>query len=1421
MKKFTYFLGAMTALLVVGYFFLVKTVMPGYLEQLRPVAQQMASSYINGTIEIGQLSWQGGLSATVSSIQVKDQQQQLVAQLPKAEISFKPWLALEDPARAITKVHLQGPEVFLTRDQADQWNWQNLLKPSDNEETPFYGLLEIEQGQLHMKMPEGAWDVAINGTVDGVDNPAFGFKAQVQQGENKLNLKGRMNTKGIGSLELTSQGIDLVPYSSLASRYGHVTITGGGLGPVQLLFDNSKQVSISGQVAFNDLKGQHEALGSVGLKGTLYSKDKIITTADLVLSLGDNTIGFAGEANLGDYHQPTVEGLLSSDQLSYGPYSIGSVQLPLYVSKAMVKLSQGQAQYNGGRIGLDFTYLVDHKEGSGSLELDKLSQELLGYDLHLDGALALKAKALGEELQVEAATEAINIQWQNLKINKVNLAAALNEEGLQISDLSAWAGQGSLAFTGQIKKDGALKLQGRMAQFPINPFLELIGIGHGGSGLCSTGFAVGGNIKAPEFGAVIQLEQTELLEQKIKEAHGFVGLKDNVLTLKNFAVNLDQGQHTLHGTITLDQQEPVLDLALETANVRIEPLMKLIAPNVSVTGNLDNIMQLRGTPSKLFITGEVAAHDGSAVKNLYSSITGRYAYAAGQVTLENFLIDAFYGKVRLNGTMSPDQVLNFSLDAEGVDLSHLPISDEAVDLEGLVAARGHLSGTLIKPFFNGDITSSRLTINGEALTEVAGSLKGDGGVNNQLDVSFKQPYNRPEGDFGLYSAKLALNIPDRYLKGRVSTMWGDIGGLLRMCRQDYSIDGLMQGRLDISPRGKGSGIDINIKADNVKIHNLNYHKMAFKGRFQQYVLYFDDVRLQEQELEDKGLITVGGRVDLQQEKLDVLLLAKEANPAIATAFMKHPPEIKGIMDMTVKLEGTFANPSGQGQLFIKDGSVAGVGMDSATMALSLKDDVIELEQLNLVKDIYSVAAKGTIPVDLFRSKESWRNPQSQMAIDIDLDNARLGILPALTKMVEWGIGDIKGQVRLAGTLEEPLVFGQIKVDEGSLKLKYLSTPLDNFNLDVALEGNKILLNNMSTQLGKGSLALSGSYALRTTEQETYRLKLEAKEAELASALFKGCLNMDMEVVPQRYLDFSKMADSKEPVFGYRPLIKGSLRLDDVLVNMPTIPEMGEGSSNFGLDVKLDLGPKIHFYNSYLYDMWLSGGLHITGSTLFPVIEGTIKADKGSVTYLRTPFKLDRAALVWIEPGSFLPNVTLESTARFSRYNIFMRINGPVEAMDLQLTSDPPQERNTLVRMLTLQRDSVGSEEVTGDDIANLMTAGLQMTVLGDVEMFVKQTLGLDQFRIYTGRVRTGIGMENARDRGRELTEDERNQYNVLVSKYIGTKFMLGYTTSFDAVSRSVFGQYDLSRRLNLTYSRTYDLAAKPEDWYGLEYKISF
>ena len=1430
MKKYFRFIAFLIVLLSAGYIFLVHTVMPKYIRQSIPEAERIASSFINGSITLKDITWNGGLSAEVGQLEVKDAQGQKVAEIPRIIVHLRPWLALDKGARAVSRVELVRPQVYLSMDDKQQWNMAKLLKPSDSDETPFYGLLEISNGVMHVAMPQGQWDIPVSGTVNGGANPKFALGLRLGSGVDTLAVGGLVTTKGEGRIELKSDKLALAPYAALAKHYAGVEELKGDLSKLALIYVNEKgKQRYSGEVNLAGLEGKMQlgdAKHSLKLDGQVRAHDSYLNISSLEAVVDGQKLALEGEADLRDTDAPSAKGVLTADKLAYEGYKLEKLRLPFRGDKKEIILENVAAAYGGGAIKGNATYSLEEKVLTGDLELKDVTHvtpDRPKDDVHINAKLALLAKVLEDKLQLHAATEVMELEWRGLKINRMNMDGAVDKNGLAIDHFSAFAGErGVLLATGNVNKAGELHIEGRMTDFPINPVLAAAG--KEGSGLCSTGFAVGGKLTAPEFAGVLQLTQAEFMEQKIKEAHGFVALKDNQLTIKNFRANMEQGHHIVSGLVDLRGEEPYVDLSLETYGVRIEPIMALILgkKDVPVTGNLDNIMQVRGTTSQPYVYGEVHASDGSAMEQLYNSVDGRYLYDKGTLELEDFLIKAFYADVKLDGTMADDGRLNFDMVAKNVDLAHLPIKDETIDLGGKVNAKGHVGGKITAPTFRGDVDSDKVLINGEALTELSGTVDGRGLPYNMFKVSFKQPYKHDPSNYGLYTADVNLNLQEKYMQGKVQMLWGDIGGLLRMARMDYDINGQMQGLLDFCPQGKGSGLNISITADDVKIHELNYAHMELKGNIKKTLLTLDEVKLQEQDgITDRGLITAGGQIELKEQGFNLSMQAFKANPAIVTAVMKDPPEIKGEMDMQVQLAGTVAKPSGKGSLEIINGSVAGVGVDKLNAELALKNDTIKLEYLVASKDAYSVKASGDIPLDVFRSKEQRRNPRSQMNIIMDLNEARLGILPALSKMVEWGVGETNGAVRLAGTLEEPLLYGSLKIVDGAVKIKDLDTALEAINLDVDFQGNTVLLRNVSTKLGKGTLSAEGSYALQTTEKDAYKLHIKADNAELASQIFTGRINSEIEIVPQKYRDRKKAKGNVPPPVEYRPLIKGQLKLDDVVVNMPTVPEMGEGESNFGLDMKVELGKKIHLYNSYLYDIWLNGGIHIKGSTLFPIVDGTIKADKGTISYLRTDFKLQKAGLVWVEPGTFLPNVNLESTARFSRYRIYMKVNGPVEKMDLVLTSDPPLERNTIVRMLTLQRDTAGSNEVTSEDMNNLMTVGLQMTVLGDVETWIKQTLGLDQFRIYTGKVRSGIGFESAKDRSQDLTTDERNQYNVLVSKYLNNNFMFGYTTSFDALDRSIFGQYDISRHMNITYSRSYDMNDKTDNWYGLEYKITF
>ena len=75
-----------------------------------------------------------------------------------------------------------------------------------------------------------------------------------------------------------------------------------------------------------------------------------------------------------------------------------------------------------------------------------------------------------------------------------------------------------------------------------------------------------------------------------------------------------------------------------------------------------------------------------------------------------------------------------------------------------------------------------------------------------------------------------------------------------------------------------------------------------------------------------------------------------------------------------------------------------------------------------------------------------------MSIKVKLDNANLAILPMLNKNVESGSGETSGALMMAGTLEEPLVDGSFNINNGTIKLKQMSTLIENIKMAGKFEG---------------------------------------------------------------------------------------------------------------------------------------------------------------------------------------------------------------------------------------------------------------------------------------------------------------------------------------------------------------------------------
>jgi translocation and assembly module TamB len=152
---------------------------------------------------------------------------------------------------------------------------------------------------------------------------------------------------------------------------------------------------------------------------------------------------------------------------------------------------------------------------------------------------------------------------------------------------------------------------------------------------------------------------------------------------------------------------------------------------------------------------------------------------------------------------------------------------------------------------------------------------------------------------------------------------------------------------------------------------------------------------------------------------------------------------------------------------------------------------------------------------------------------------------------------------------------------------------------------------------------------------------------------------------------------------------------------------------------------------------------------------------------------------------------------------------------MKLQSNPYLSQNAIVRMLTLQRTSAGTDDITNEDMQNLLIAGLETGLLGDVEQTIRRALGIDEFRVYIGKVDNGVDFDNRIVR--ELSEEEKEQFNFLVAKNLTERWKIGYTRSFDGKHDNIYTQYQLTEHMNITLSQNEEHNRR----YSVEYRITF
>lgn len=479
------------------------------------------------------------------------------------------------------------------------------------------------------------------------------------------------------------------------------------------------------------------------------------------------------------------------------------------------------------------------------------------------------------------------------------------------------------------------------------------------------------------------------------------------------------------------------------------------------------------------------------------------------------------------------------------------------------------------------------------------------------------------------------------------------------------------------------------------------------------------------------------------------------------------------------------------------GAVMKLRLDALRLALSAHDGVWQIEQQIAGRRLGALGGQLRVLTD---AAALWPDAQAPLDGQLNVDIADLRLW-GLWVPPGWRLsGALQGQGAIKGTMQQPLISGQLKGRQLGVRNVLEGVDFDRGELDLSFQGNEARLNGLNLRAGAGELRLSGDARLDTHPEAHLNLTLQR---------FAVLQRVDRRLVLSGQADLGLLADTMsargqftadEGLFDVSksgaPTLDDDVRragVDDVVSD----DDQAAGSSGgamrkISLDMLLDLGSKLRL-RGYGLDTRLAGQLKLTSAppTYKPQLRGTIKTDDGTFAAYGQKLLIDRGAIHFNgapdnptldiqatrPPSRMASSAALTATTADADVRVGVTITGTAQNPRIRLFSDPAMSDPDKLSWLILGHASSG---LAGADLALLQ--GAASALLGDDASSLNggliQAIGLDEMSV-------------------RQTDSGSRDTVLTVGKQISRRWYLGYERGLNATAGTWQLIYRLAQRFTV------------------------
>jgi len=781
------------------------------------------------------------------------------------------------------------------------------------------------------------------------------------------------------------------------------------------------------------------------------------------------------------------------------------------------------------------------------------------------------------------------------------------------------------------------------------------------------------------------------------------------------------------------------------------------------SGTLRALLQIQGTGfAASQRRAEAALHLETSGLTLAPGLTARVQASLTESTVrfEDVQVRSAPVVVVARGTLSPTAPTALTYDVTLGDLTPL---QRYVGVP--VQARGQLTGT-VQGTWPALQVRSRLQLREWAY----GGLQGQ---RVQADLAMSQFPAAPQATVNVQVVDVqgpALPRSAATLAGTYTPSQGTVQG--RVTTGPYQKSGF-EGRVTLAEEQRLTLTRLRLHHKDFAWENVGPLTLVRSAQGQLSLQHLA-LRNGRQEISARGILKPGGGIDAELHVSHLQLLPH------VQIMAPHMGEADGEGTLHLGLRGTLAQLQGEGELHL-------------TSLRWQQHDVGEMHGQVLIK--------GTaVGVDLrwrdhkqellHLSGEASLDTRQALALQLQAANVDMQGLKAFIPAVAQSAGTLHLDLRLAGTLQRPQVYGTLRVDDGALQLTTTGVRYKDIQVQLVCTGNRVEVVQLHAQSGDGTLDLTGwaesaGLTLRRLNldlqmQQFTLIYTPTREAAVSAAVaLRGSLDEMLvtgivTVSPARVQVSGKVVgglDTVQPwqltvdgVYGAGPQKATTEAATLVAHQRPPLPFLR-------VNVQVDLPGNV-WVRGPGTAVELSGALTVTKELGEPfVLGGTVETLRGFASFYSGKFTVERGRVTFTGSAEINPVLDVIVTRAVSDYVVSINVSGRAKSPQLRLSSTPDLPQADIVTLLVVGKTT---DRLTASERTGLSSRAQQIVgnvAAGEVEKLLAKPLGFDTLDIQTGD-KLGSSKVSV---GRYITQDIFLSYEQPLGDDKGTKVGVEYS----------------------------------------------